>query len=181
MLSLLEAPELQRLHSIHQLGLAYLVFPGANHTRFEHSLGTYWVVKRMCASLQLSEEESRLVGCAAFLHDVGHLPYSHTMEFILHDRFGIDHAEISRRLIRGDETILTDAERAVLQDSKSIPEILEQADVSPKDVAALLEPISSGLSAQRVLGHQKGQAHFNSKRYLRQMVSVPADADQLDY
>ncbi len=181
MLSLLEAPELQRLHSIHQLGLAYLVFPGANHTRFEHSLGTFWVARRMCASLQLEDDESRLVECAAFLHDVGHLPYSHTMESILHDRFGIDHAEISRRLVRGDETILTDSERTILQEFRSIPEILERSGVGPKDVAALLEPSASASTQQRVLGRQKGQAHFNSKRYMSQIVNGPADADQLDY
>jgi HD superfamily phosphohydrolase len=181
MLSLLEAPELQRLHSIHQLGLAYLVFPGANHTRFEHSLGTFWVARRICASLQLEDGESRLVECAAFLHDVGHLPYSHTLESILHDKFGIDHAEISRRLIRGDETILTESERTILQEFRSIPEILDRSGIDPKDVAALLEPSTTSSTQQRVLGKQKGQAHFNSKRYLSQIISGPADADQLDY
>lgn len=180
-LALVEAPELQRLHSIHQLGLAYLVFPGANHTRFEHSLGTFWVARRMCASLQLDREEARLVECAALLHDVGHLPYSHTMEFVLHDRFGIDHAEISRRLIKGEDSILTDADRKILGDFRSIPEVLEKSGLDPKVVAGLLEPVPKRQAAQKVLGTQRGQAHFNSRRYLSQIVSGPADADQLDY
>ncbi len=181
LLSLLEAPELQRLHSIHQLGLAYLVYPGANHTRFEHSLGTYHVSKRMCESLQLDEDETRLVECAAFLHDVGHLPYSHTMEFVLHDRFGIDHAEISRRLIRGETTVLSELDKKILGRVKTIPEILEGAGVKPKEVASLLECGPSESSAQRTLSREKGQAHFNSKRYLSQLISGPVDADQLDY
>jgi HD superfamily phosphohydrolase len=182
-LALVEAPELQRLHSIHQLGLAYLVFPGANHTRFEHSLGTFWVAKRMCTSLKLDKEESRLVECAALLHDVGHLPYSHTMEFVLHDRFGIDHAEISRRLIRGEDSILSGAERRILVEFRSIPEVLESFSIDPKEVAGLLEPVPTGRAAQKVLSLQRsqGQAHFNPRRYLTQMVSGPADADQLDY
>src|SRR4030042_286421 len=87
-LKLLEAPELQRLHSIHQLGLAYLVYPGANHTRFEHSLGTFSVAKRLCEGLGLSTEEASVVQCAALLHDVGHLPYSQTLEFVLPDQLG---------------------------------------------------------------------------------------------
>ena len=180
-LSLLEAPELQRLHSIHQLGLAFLVYPGANHTRFEHSLGTFSVSRRMCESLQLDEEEARIVECAALLHDVGHLPYSHTLEYVLHDQFGIDHAEISRRLIRGEETILSDADRRILGRVKTIPEILENAGVSPKEVASLLEGESSAPSAQKTLSREKGQTHFNGKRYRFQMISGPVDADQLDY
>jgi len=55
-LSLLETAELQRLNNIHQLGLAYLVFPGANHTRLEHSLGTFHVANSMAHELNLDDE-----------------------------------------------------------------------------------------------------------------------------
>ncbi|MCJ7607979.1 MAG: HD domain-containing protein, partial [Thermoplasmata archaeon] len=95
-LRLIESTELQRLHSVHQLGLAYLVYPGANHSRFEHSLGTFYVAGRMCSSLRLDPGESDLVRCAALLHDIGHLPYSHTFEVVLQEQFGINHEEISR-------------------------------------------------------------------------------------
>jgi len=180
-LQLLETPELQRLHSIHQLGLAYLVYPGANHTRFEHSLGTFAVARRLSGSLSLSEQEAATVQSAALLHDVGHLPYSHTLEFILHDRFGIDHAEISRRLIRGEESVLSEAEGAVLGERQSIPETLERFGIDPKEAASLLEGSADGPTGQRTLQRQSGQAHFNSRRYLSQMVLGPVDADQLDY
>lgn len=180
-LKLLEAPELQRLHSIHQLGLAYLVYPGANHTRFEHSLGTFAVAGRICAGLGLAAEESRVVQCAALLHDVGHLPYSHTLEFVLHGQFGIDHAEISRRLIRGEQSILSDADKEVIGDIPSIPETLERHGLSPKEVAGLLEGSVRGDDSQKTLSGDSGQTHFNSRRYMSQIISGPVDSDQLDY
>ena len=179
-LALAAAPELQRLHSIHQLGLAYLVYPGANHTRFEHSLGAFAVAGRMCSSLGLDARESSMVRAAALLHDVGHLPYSHTFEMVLHEQFGIDHAEISRRMIRGEDTVLTEEERKVLGKHVSVPEAIERMGLDPKEVAGLLE----GAEAQRLargLDRHHGQAHFNSRRYMSQMVSGTVDADQLDY
>lgn len=180
-LALLEVPELQRLHSIHQLGLANLVYPGANHTRFEHSLGTFAVAKRVCASLQMDEEEARLVQCAALLHDVGHLPYSHTLEFVLHDQFGIDHTEISRRLIRGEWTVLSGSDKQILGRFSTIPETLERHGIDPKEVAKLLEGVAQVSSSQRTLTRHKDQTHFNGKRYLSQLVCGPVDVDQLDY
>lgn len=180
-LSLLEVPELQRLHSIHQLGLAYLVYPGANHTRFEHSLGTFAVARRICTSLQMDPEEATLVECAAFLHDVGHLPYSHTLEFVLHDRFGIDHEDISRRLIRGEETVLSPSDKKILGRYSSIPEVLERFSIDSIEVGNLLGGKAPLSGPQRTLTKQRGQTHFNSKRYLSQIVSGPVDADQLDY
>lgn len=180
-LSLLEVPELQRLHGVHQLGLAYLVYPGANHTRFEHSLGTYSVAARICSSLQLDADEARLVTCAALLHDIGHLPYSHTFETVLNDRFGVDHAEISRRLITGDDSVLTERERGILGTQESIPEVLEKAGIDPKEVSALLAKQGPDSGSQRTLQGRKGQAHFNGRRYLSQIVSGTLDADQLDY
>ncbi len=180
-LSLLEVPELQRLHSIHQLGLAYLVYPGANHTRFEHSLGTFAVAQRICTSLQMDPEEATLVECAAFLHDVGHLPYSHTLEFVLHDRFGIDHEDISRRLIRGEETVLSPRDKKILGRYSSIPEVLERFSIDPIEVGNLLGGKAPPSGPQRTLTKQRGQTHFNAKRYLSQIVSGPVDADQLDY
>ena len=180
-LKLLEAPELQRLHTIPQLGLAYLVYPGANHTRFEHSLGTFSVAGRICSELGLGPEEASLVQCAALLHDVGHLPYSHTLEFVLHGQFGIDHAEISRRLIRGEQAILSAADRDIIGDNPSIAEILEKHGLSPKEVAGLLEGLVQVDGSQRTLAAEVGQTHFNSRRYLSQIISGPVDSDQLDY
>jgi len=180
-LALAASPELQRLHSVHQLGLAYLVYPGANHSRFEHSLGTFAVAGSMCRALKLDREETALVRAASLLHDIGHLPYSHTFEMILHGRYGVDHVEISRRLIRGEESVLSDDDREILGEHLTVPEALERSGISPEDVANLLEPDFQRRSSQRLLDQHEGQAHFSNRRYLSQIVSGTVDADQLDY
>ncbi len=180
-LRLIESTELQRLNSVHQLGLAYLVYPGANHTRFEHSLGTFYVAGRMSSSLKLDPAESDMVRCAALLHDIGHLPYSHTFEVVLQEQFGINHEEISRRLIRGEETVTTEEERRILGEIETVPEMLESSGISPKEVASLLESHHGASGGQGTLSRHRGQVHFNGRRYLSQMVSGAVDADQLDY
>jgi HD superfamily phosphohydrolase len=179
-LQLAAAPELQRLHSIHQLGLAYLVYPGANHTRFEHSLGTFRVAGDICSSLGLDEDETSVARCAALLHDIGHLPYSHTFEVALHEQFGIDHAEISKRLIRGEESIISEDEKSILGDVACVPEALELMGLDPREVARLVSG-SDSPSEQSLLDRHEGQAHFNKKRYLSQIVNGTVDSDQLDY
>ena len=81
LVEVLGAPELQRLRRIRQLGTAHLVYPSANHTRFEHVLGTCHVAGRMLDTLGVVEGElRRAVLAAALVHDVGHVPYGHTFE-----------------------------------------------------------------------------------------------------
>jgi len=88
---IVDTPEFQRLRGIRQLGTSYLVFPGAQHTRFEHSLGTCWIAKKMMAEINgrarqaglpepIPPEKQRLVGMAALLHDITHIPFGHTFE-----------------------------------------------------------------------------------------------------
>ncbi len=83
-LQLLDTPEFQRLRGIKQLGTAYLVYPCARHTRFEHSLGTAHVARRLLRSLAsehgLDADEQQVVVAAALLHDITHIPYGHTFE-----------------------------------------------------------------------------------------------------
>jgi len=86
-----DTPEFQRLRGIRQLGTSNLVFPGAHHTRFEHSLGTCWVAKRMIRTINkraeragimppIDVEMTRFLGLAALLHDITHIPFGHTFE-----------------------------------------------------------------------------------------------------
>lgn len=83
---LMDTPEFQRLRGIKQLGTASLVYPGAVHTRFEHSIGACWLARRMVAEMEraqgplLSDEDKRVVYAAALLHDVSHIPFGHTFE-----------------------------------------------------------------------------------------------------
>src|SRR5919108_4850118 len=80
-LQLVDTPVFQRLRYVRQLGLAYLVYPGATHTRFEHALGTYHLARRALALLDerdelrdLAADECAVSRAAALLHDVGHYP-----------------------------------------------------------------------------------------------------------
>jgi HD superfamily phosphohydrolase len=84
---LVDTPALQRLRYIRQLGHAFLVYPGATHSRFEHALGTYHLTKLALSALaergelaQVSEEDQLAVRLAALLHDIGHYPFSHALE-----------------------------------------------------------------------------------------------------
>jgi len=99
---LLEHPVVQRLRRIKQLGLSYLVFPGANHTRFEHVLGALHLMRQAIATLRLkghiiTDEEAEAVTIAILLHDIGHAPFSHVLENTL---VNISHEEISLLLMQ---------------------------------------------------------------------------------
>src|SRR5437879_8509472 len=81
---LMDTPEFQRLRGIKQLGTAYLVFPSAVHTRFEHSLGTSWMAHRILAAVRrtasVSVDEEKLTRVASLLHDITHIPFGQTLE-----------------------------------------------------------------------------------------------------
>jgi HD superfamily phosphohydrolase len=115
LVELLDTPQMQRLRGIKQLGTACLVYPGALHTRFDHSLGTCWMAHRLLDGLALQgasveAEDRRAILAAALLHDVGHIPYGHTLEderrvFPRHDTAGrldllLGRGELGRALAR---------------------------------------------------------------------------------
>jgi len=93
-LRLLDSPVLQRLRYVRQLGFSFLVYPGANHTRFEHSLGTMFLADVAGRRFQLPEDEQRLVVTAALLHDIGHGPFSHACEPLMEQYLHRTHDEI---------------------------------------------------------------------------------------
>lgn len=89
-------PEFQRLRRIKQLGFSSVVYPSATHTRFEHSLGVMYLSGELASSLSgLKKDEIEEIRLAGLLHDLGHLPYSHTLEPLLERRKGISHVDIS--------------------------------------------------------------------------------------
>jgi uncharacterized protein len=94
-LALLDSPPLQRLRYIKQLGFSYLVYPGANHTRFEHSLGTMFLADVACRRFGLSDDERTLVVAAALLHDIGHGPFSHASEPLMEEFLHRTHDDIN--------------------------------------------------------------------------------------
>lgn len=95
---LIEHPYFQRLRRISQMGLSYLVYPGAHHTRFHHALGCMYLMQKAVQVLRfkgvsISDEEEEALLIAILLHDIGHGPFSHAMENSIVE--GISHEEIS--------------------------------------------------------------------------------------
>lgn len=162
LLELLSTPEVQRLHSIKQLGFAHLVFPGAHHTRFEHSLGACAIATHVADILELPNEEKDLLTCAALLHDVGHGPFSHTLESILLERFGVDHVDLTEKLILGTYTIFDDTEKSFIH-AATMHQILHHYDADTKEIVRII----------------KGEP--SKKSYLSQLLNSTIDVDQLDY
>ncbi|MCX6677919.1 MAG: HD domain-containing protein [Methanothrix sp.] len=93
----------QRLKGIKQLGLVETVYPGASHSRFEHSLGTMFMAGRMAEHLGLSQEEVRKVRLAGLLHDLGHSALSHAVEGVLSRNPDIQPTLAGRRVSRHEE------------------------------------------------------------------------------
>ena len=106
----IDTPFVQRLRRIHQLAGAYMVYPGAVHTRFDHVTGAMHVAGEIAGALSLwtdfTQDQIQEVRLAALLHDVGHGPYSHTYEEVLANRTATTHEDISQRIIR--ETSISD-------------------------------------------------------------------------
>ena len=169
-LALLETPVMQRLRYVRQLGLAFLVYPGATHSRFEHALGA-WHLAGMALRLLdergalqgVTSREQQVVRAAALLHDVGHYPFSHALEEI-----GVtDHEEVARPLIT--EGPIGDCLRQHLGAS------------APDEVFALI----TGRSASPLQGLISGSIDLDKIEYLKRdavMCGVPygeIDVDRL--
>jgi len=98
---LLDTPPVQRLRRVSQLGTVTLVYPSANHTRFEHSLGVYHLADRALSHLGIEGRRAERVRAAALLHDAGHAPYSHNIEALVHRHTGKYHDEVGDLLADG--------------------------------------------------------------------------------
>jgi HD superfamily phosphohydrolase len=115
-LSLIDTPQLQRLRRIQQLGFSNLVYPGANHTRFEHSLGVYHLTGYLIEQVKKEEQEELLA--AALLHDVGHGPFSHATEELIERYTRKSHNDVAGLLKNGE-----------------ISDVLKEHSLSPSSIA----------------------------------------------
>lgn len=102
-LDLLATSQVQRLRRVRQLGFSNLVYPGANHTRFEHSLGTMHLASLLIKNLDSIEEDKKMeIKAAALLHDIGHGPFSHVTENIIDKYTRRRHEDIKEMLGKGE-------------------------------------------------------------------------------
>jgi uncharacterized protein len=160
-LELIGLPVFQRLWGIRQTGFAHLVFPGANHTRLEHSLGVYSVAGALADALDLSAEDRAQVAVGGLLHDLGHGPLSHTLEPTMREVLGAGHEARSRAWITGTRRADPEPGEPTLE----VPEVLERHDLDPGAVADLVDP-----------PHRS-----HRRRLLRELLHGPIDADRMDY
>ncbi|MFC7059672.1 HD domain-containing protein [Halovenus salina] len=118
---LLDTPPVQRLRRINQLGTVRMVYPSANHTRFEHSLGVFHLADRALDHLGIEGQQAERVRAAALLHDIGHSPYSHNIESVIYRETGTYHDEVHGLIGRGQ-----------------VAEILTEEGLNPDRIADLI-------------------------------------------
>jgi HD superfamily phosphohydrolase len=153
LLDVLNSPEIQRLRRIHQLGVSYLTFPGADHNRLVHSLGVLHLMTQVMEHLESNYEDAQVrrarepLLAAALIHDVGHGPFSHLFEPCL----GIDHEQWSTRIIDSPDTALHKALRSCDQSL-------------PRTVAELVDP-----------------ENHSQPSWQKYLLSSQLDMDRLDY
>lgn len=150
--ALIDAPELQRLRRIKQLGFSELVYPGATHSRYAHSLGAYQGAQRTLTQLRLRgvdlpDEWYVATALACLLHDLGHGPFSHTFEAVT----GQKHELRTQRLV---------------QAGPRVPQLLEE--------------IGPG-TTERVLALLRAEIGEAQLRFLADLVSSALDCDRMDY
>jgi HD superfamily phosphohydrolase len=155
--NIVNCPIFQRLRRIRQLAFAHLVYPGALHTRFEHSLGVCHIANLLAASLGLDANEKRLIRLAALLHDIGHGPFSHVSEEALE----------------------------IYTDRKRLPGKLNKAEKIHEQITADIIKNDTELS-QHIAGAERdiivkilGPGYGDP--LLRSIISGPIDADKQDY
>ncbi|PIC80105.1 hypothetical protein CSV75_09070 [Sporosarcina sp. P18a] len=170
---LVNTREFQRLRRIRQLGTTYLVFHGAEHSRFQHSLGVYEIVRRILddgfRGREEWNEEQRLVAlCAALLHDLGHGPFSHAFEKV----FNLDHELFTQQILL-EQTEVHEVLRRVSPDfPQKVADVIDKT-YPDKLVVSL---ISSQIDADRMDYLQRdayytgvSYGHFDMERILRVM------------
>ncbi len=150
---LIDAPPVQRLRRLRQLSGAHLTYPGAEHSRFSHSLGVMHLAGKIAARLEglglLSEEDHQKVRIAGLLHDVGHGPFSHIYEEVLDKYRSMTHEDVGTWLIEQGE----------------LKDVLKCHGYSPAELSKLAV----------------GKAEGKENTLLNQIVASQFDADIMDY
>ncbi|BBI30633.1 HD domain-containing protein [Cohnella abietis] len=159
---LINTPEFQRLRRIRQLGTSYLTFHGAEHSRFSHSLGVYEITRKIISQFERNryadwpQEEKLLSLCASLLHDVGHGPFSHSLEEIFH----IDHEQWTCEVILGD----TGINQILRQVDPQFPEKVASVIRKKYEKPIVVSLVSSQLDADR-MDYLLRDAYFTGVNY----------------
>jgi len=150
---IIDSYPVQRLRRLRQLAGAEYVYPGANHTRFEHSVGVMYLAGRVVEnpniSQRISEDEAEMVRIAALLHDVGHGPFSHIFEYLLDKELGKTHEDMTLWIVKNSE----------------LKDILNKVGYEAEEIGKLAV----------------GRLHKPKKAFLDQVISSSVDVDKLDF
>jgi HD superfamily phosphohydrolase len=151
--AIIDSYPVQRLHRLRQLAGAEFVYPGANHTRFEHSVGVMYLAGRVAKnpniSQYVSEDEAETLRVAALLHDVGHGPFSHVFEYLLNKELDKTHEDLTTWIIQKSE----------------LSDVIKRAGYNPREVGRLAV----------------GKLRKPKKSFLDQIVSSTVDVDKQDF
>ncbi|MEN1990497.1 HD domain-containing protein [Paenibacillus hubeiensis] len=159
---LINTPEFQRLRRIRQLGTSYLTFHGAEHSRFSHSLGVYEITRKIISQFERShypdwpKEEKIVALCAALLHDLGHGPFSHSIE----EAFDMHHEDWTCRIILGD----TEVGAILRRYASDFPEKVASVIQKTYDKPIVVNLITSPLDADR-MDYLLRDAYFTGVNY----------------
>ncbi len=192
MLALVDHPAMQRLRRLEQLGTASLVFPGARHTRFAHSLGAQEIMRRVWRHLEATEPppdldlvaEGRLLRLAALLHDLGHYPLSHVVEPIaayLHEPDATGPASGLDPRSEADwlQLAATAASRPVPTSASNHERLAAEIIERDADLTAAIDAyIGTPDATAELLAVIQNQT---DRRYRRQLIASHFDVDRLDY
>ena len=160
--SIIDTVEMQRLRRIRQLGFSYLVYPGANHTRFEHSLGTYHLMNVLLDRLGMARDADEELIVASLIHDVGHGPYSHVTEPLIQKFTGASHEDIGY-------VLSTDGEVKGRDSEPSAPTIAEVVEAYQLD-------------RRKIQSYIKGERTGNrTSRDISRILNGEIDVDKMDY
>ena len=194
---LLDAPLLQRLRGVRQLGMAHLVYPGAGHDRLEHSRGVVEAAERMIRALERNAAHRRRFGrdndehvptvsdqdrcatrLAALLHDIGHGPFSHATERLIEARHKSEFRRANDVLRKHFEGVGSIAPSETIATLIILSEEMNEVLTHPGLGTAVPEPIGLPAAiAARILGSRS----CLRAGYLSGIISGPVDADKLDY
>lgn len=175
LLKVIDTPEFQRLHRIRQLSTAYSLFPSAQHTRFSHSIGTYYVMQLLIKhfepilssiNLKIEERDKELALGVALLHDIGHGPFSHAFEGSL---------PANNRQKKHEEWTID----IVNSSESNIQKVLKECfdDRFPQDLAELIR------KERDIKKHRKDFEHSEIDLFfiISSLISSQLDADRMDY
>ena len=181
--AIMDSPILQRLRGVHQTALSYLIYPSANHTRFEHSLGVATKAEQLALALQSAPSRPEVpphrileLRLAGLLHDVGHGLFSHLTESILEQRHPQLVEEIKQSSDFAEKTHLGEALSALIVRSPDFRNLIDDMKSAYSDHPHLTDVTAEGV-AELILGRTTDP----SEQYLADIVSGPFDADKLDY